>query len=81
MKQDSDLGVQQNLQGQARWAPGDEAGRFIVGIVVGSGHQANLIVLYTAKDELTEYKPCTVNQLYSSTVLIILVLVSLSHPA
>ena len=54
MEPDSDLGVQQNLQGQARWAPGDEAGRFIVRIVVGSGLQANLIILDTVKeDELT----------------------------
>lgn len=57
-------------------------GRFIVRIVVGSGHQANLIILDTVKeDELTEYKPCTANHLYSSTVLIMLVLVSLSLPA
>lgn len=82
MEPDSDLGVQQKLQGRARWAPGDEAGRFIVGIAVGTGHQASLIILDTAKeDELADYKPCTANHLYSSIVLIILVLVSLSLPA
>lgn len=79
MEPDSDLGVQQNLQGWARWGPGDKAKRFIVGIVVGSGHQASLIILDTAKeDELTEYQSCTANHLHSSTELIILVLVLVS---
>lgn len=36
--------------------------RFTVGIVVGSGHQASLIILDTAEeDELTDYKPWTAN--------------------
>lgn len=79
LEPDSALGLQQNLQDQARQTPGDEAGRFMVSIVVGSGHQANLIILDTVKeDELTEYKSCTANHLHSSAVLIMLVLVSLS---
>lgn len=79
LEPDSELGLQQNLQDGARLAPGEEAGKFIVRIVVGSGHQANLIILDTVKeDELTEYKPCTANHLSSSAVVITLVLVSLS---
>lgn len=82
MEPDSDLGVQQDLQGRTRWASGDGARRSIVGTVAGSGHQANLIILDTAKeDEVAAYKPCTANHLHSSAVLIMLVLIPLSLPA
>lgn len=79
LEPDSELGLQQNFQDRARWAPGDEAGKFIVRIVAASGHQANLIILDTVKeDELTEYKSCTANHLYSPAVIITLVLLSFS---
>lgn len=56
LEPDSELGFQQNLQDWSRSAPGDEAGTFIVRIVVGSRHQANLIFWDTVKeDELTNF--------------------------
>lgn len=80
MKSDSDLVRQQNLKGQNQWTSGVEAGRFIVRTVAYSGHWA-IITLDTSKeDELMAYKSRTAKHLYSSAILIILVLIFLFLP-